>query len=127
MSSAPSSPGAADAAQAARIDRRRADRRRLERRRAARAQTGPWRDLHQPARFLAYLLIILSLILIYENAHFLIDKIFCVLLLFIFAAIIALLVNPLVDRIERMPLVRGNRGIAVLVMNAGLIVGLSII
>ena len=68
-------------------ERRRGERRRGDRR--APATTGAMlRNLFGPVRALVYLLIALSLLLIYENARFLVDRIASVLLLFVFAAII---------------------------------------
>lgn len=96
-----------------------AERRVRDRRR--RTEATRWRDLHHPARLLVYLLIVLVLIAIYVEARFIVDKIFNVLLLFVFSAIIAMLLNPLVDAVQRIPALRGRRGLAVLVTN-GLVV-----
>ena len=97
-------------------ERRRGERRGADRRALA-TPVAMLRELHGPLRVLVYLLIALSLILIYENARFLVDRIASVLLLFIFAAIIAMLLNPLVDAIQQVEFFRERRGLAVLAMN----------
>jgi predicted PurR-regulated permease PerM len=118
-----------DAAREPQANRRRGNRRRAERRGPDHGQTAAgerfWRDLHRPARVLVYLVIALVLIGIYQQAQFLVAKIFGVLLLFLFAAIIAMLLNPLVDRIEQVSFLRGRRGLAVLVTNLILILALA--
>jgi len=91
------------------------ERRLRDRRRGADAAR--WRDLHRPVRVLIYLLIALAFIGIYSQAHFIVDKFFGVLLLFIFSAIIAMLLTPLVDRVQRISILRGHRSIAVLLVN----------
>jgi predicted PurR-regulated permease PerM len=78
-------------------------------------------DLYRPLRALVYLLIGVALFQIYRDAQFLVTTIIGVLLLFVFAAIIAMLLTPLVDRIERVGPWRGHRGIAVLILNFALI------
>ncbi len=107
-------------------ERRRADRRLAERRRSrVQAPTGPWSDLHRPLRTLLFLLIAAVLIQIYRESEFIAGKVFDVLLLFVFAAIIALLLTPLVDRVQRARLLRGSRSLAVLVVNLALLVLLA--
>ncbi len=73
---------------------------------------------------LVWLAIILALIWICEGAAFILVHVFNVLLLFIFAGIIALILTPLVDRMERVPPFRGHRSITVLLIY---IVGLAIV
>jgi predicted PurR-regulated permease PerM len=75
----------------------------------------------QPIRVLVYVLIALGAIEIYHQAEFIFVHIFNVVLLFIFASIISLLLTPLIDRLEHTRMVRGRRGIAVLVVNLGLL------
>jgi predicted PurR-regulated permease PerM len=67
-------------------------------------------------RALVWMLIALVGILIYRELDFLITRVFAVLLLFVFAAIIALLLTPLVDRIERLPFFAVHRVFAVLLL-----------
>jgi predicted PurR-regulated permease PerM len=75
-----------------------------------------WNQLERPVRILVYLLIALSIVLIYHQTEFLVVHIFNVLLLFVFAAIIALLLNPVVDRMEKLAPFRRRRFLAVLVL-----------
>jgi predicted PurR-regulated permease PerM len=82
-------------------------------------------DLYRPARVLLYLLIGVALFQIYRDAEFLVNTIFGVMLLFVFAAIIAMLLTPLVDRIEKVGPWRGHRGIAVLFLNFTLILAVA--
>jgi predicted PurR-regulated permease PerM len=116
--SAEASKQAAGAAPVPIRDRRLKDRRR-------KTEAARWRDLLRPARALAYLLIVLVLIAIYIEARFIVDKIFNVFLLFIFSAIIAMLMNPLVDALQRIPALRGRRGLAVLTLNLLVVVVLG--
>lgn len=72
-----------------------------------------WRRLEQPVRILVYLLIALSIVLIYHQSEYLVVRLINVLLLFLFAAIIALLLTPLIDQMERLVLFKGRRIFAV--------------
>ena len=95
------------------------DRRQRERREASdhrnSAVTRTWDDLHAPVRVLVLLLIALVLLTLYHDAEYLLTRVFGVLLLFLFAAIVAMLVNLLVDRLTRVSAIR--RGMAVLLVN----------
>ncbi len=71
-----------------------------------------------------WLAIILALIWIFEGAAFILVHIFNVLLLFVFAGIVALILTPLVDWMERTRPFRGHRPIAVLLIYA---VGIAIV
>ena len=75
-----------------------------------------WRSLEQPVRILVYLLIALSLVMLYHQSVYLVEHLFNVLLLFLFAAIIALLLTPLIDRLEMFMLFKGRRTLAVLLV-----------
>src|ERR671927_140407 len=77
---------------------------------------GAGNQLEGPGRTLVLLLIALSLVLIYYPTQVFVVHVFNVLLLFVFAAIIALLLNPVVDRMERLRPFRGRRFLAVLVL-----------
>jgi predicted PurR-regulated permease PerM len=100
------------------IERRRINRRKAQRGKAEAAMpTGPWSDLHRPLRTLVYVLIAAVLIQIYHQTEYIAAKVFDVLLLFLFAAIVAMLLTPLVDRIEEHPLLRNRRALAVLILN----------
>jgi len=102
------------------------DRRRGSRRREDHAgEPRFWRDLHRPVRALVYVLILLALIEIYHQAAFIVDQVFGVILLFVFAAIIAMLITPLVDALERTRPLKGRRGLAVLTLNIILVVALG--
>ena len=101
-------------------DRRRGDRRRgdVPRRVATEpARRASWSDLHGPVRTLVYALIALSLVLLYQQTEFFVSRVFGVLLLFVFAAIVAMLLNPLVDAIAALEGMRHHRGMAVLAVN----------
>jgi predicted PurR-regulated permease PerM len=87
--------------------------------------TGPWSDLHRPLRWLIFLLIAAVLFQIYHQSEFIAGKIFNVLLLFVFAAIIALLLTPLVDKVQTVPGFEKRRSLAVLVVNLTLLLLLS--
>jgi predicted PurR-regulated permease PerM len=73
---------------------------------------------------LVWLAIILALIWIFEGAAFILVHIFNVLLLFVFAGIVALILTPLVDWMERTRPFRGHPPIAVLLIYA---VGIAIV
>jgi predicted PurR-regulated permease PerM len=84
-----------------------------------------WSDLYRPVRVLVYLLIAVCLFQLYQDARYLIETALGVLLLFVFAAIIAMLLTPLVDGLEHLGPLRGRRGIAVIVLNGALILVLA--
>ena len=75
-------------------------------------------------RALVWLAIILAVIWIFEGAAFILVHVFNVLLLFIFAGIVALILTPLVDAMERVRPFRGRRSFTVLLIYA---VGLAIV
>lgn len=75
-------------------------------------------------RVLVWLAIVLALIWIFEGAAFILVHVFNVLLLFIFAGIVALILTPLVDRMERVRPFRGHRAFTVLLIYA---VGIAIV
>jgi predicted PurR-regulated permease PerM len=84
-----------------------------------------WSDLYGPVRVLVYLLILVALFQIYTFAQFVVNTVLGVLILFLFAAIIAMLMTPLVDRVEAMGPLKGRRGIAVGVVNGAIILVLA--
>ena len=86
------------------------------------ARTVKWESVPQPIRILAYMLIALVAVEIYHQAEFIFIHVFNVVLLFIFASIIALLLTPVIDRLEHTRWLNGRRGVAVLIVNAGLLV-----
>lgn len=73
---------------------------------------------------LVWLAIILALIWIFEGAAFILVHIFNVLLLFVFGGIIALILTPVVDMMERVAPFRRHRSFAVLLIY---IVGIAIV
>lgn len=83
----------------------------------ATVRTIRWESVPQPVRVLVYVLIALGAIEIYHQANFIFVHVFNVVLLFIFAAIITLLLTPLIDRLEHSRPINGRRGIAVLIVN----------
>jgi predicted PurR-regulated permease PerM len=89
--------------------------------------TRAWRHLERPVRILVYLLIALAVAMLYHQTEFLVGHLFNVLLLFVFAAIIALLLTPVIDRMEMLTIFKGRRAIAVLLLYVviiGLVAGL---
>jgi predicted PurR-regulated permease PerM len=92
--------------------------------------TRAWRHLERPVRILVYLLIVLTLVMLYHQTEYLVVHLFNVVLLFVFAAIIALLLTPLIDRMEMLPLFKGQRVFAVLlvyVVIIGVIAGVLVL
>jgi predicted PurR-regulated permease PerM len=75
-----------------------------------------WRHLERPVRILVYLLIALSVVMLYNQSEYLVVHLFNVLLLFVFAAIIALLLTPVIDRMEALPIFKGRRVVAVILL-----------
>ena len=89
-----------------------------------------WRRLERPVQILVYLLIALSAVMLYHQSEYLVVHIFNVFLLFVFAAIIALLLTPVIDSMERLTVFKGRRVFAVLliyVVIIGIIAGLIVL
>ncbi|HEV1997590.1 MAG TPA: AI-2E family transporter [Candidatus Dormibacteraeota bacterium] len=86
------------------------------------ARTVKWESVPQPVRVLVYVFTALGAIEVYHRADYIFAHVFNVVLLFIFASIITLLLTPAIDRLEHTRLVRGRRGIAVLIVNLVLLV-----
>lgn len=72
--------------------------------------------LERPLRVLIYLLIALAIVELYRQASTLVLQLTNIGLIFMFAAVVAMLVTPIVDRVQGISLLRGNRGVAVLVL-----------
>ena len=72
--------------------------------------------LERPIRILIYLLIALAVAELYQLASGLILRLLNIGLVFMFAAVIAMLLTPVVDRLEQLPLIRGRRELAVLAL-----------
>src|ERR1700682_4144248 len=72
--------------------------------------------LARPLRILIYLLIVLAIVELYRQASTLVLQLTNIGLIFMFAAVIAMLVTPVVNRIKVLPILRGHRGAAVLVL-----------
>jgi predicted PurR-regulated permease PerM len=92
--------------------------------------TRAWRHLERPVRILVYLLIALSLVMLYHQTEYLVVHLFNVFLLFAFAAIIALLLTPVIDLMERVTIFKGRRVFAVLLLYVviiSLVVGLMVL
>src|SRR5947209_17809467 len=75
-----------------------------------------WRHLERPVRILVYVLIPLSVVMLYHQSEYLVVHLFNVFLLFVFAAIIALLLTPVIDVMERLAIFKGRRVFAVLLL-----------
>src|ERR1700730_18779191 len=78
--------------------------------------TRAWRHLERPVRILVFLLIALTAVMLYHQSEYLIVHLFNVVLLFIFAGIIALLLTPVIDRMEMLAMFKGRLVVAVLVL-----------
>src|SRR5438552_12015123 len=89
--------------------------------------TRAWRHLERPVRILVYVLIALTLVMLFHQSQYLVVHLFDVLLLFVFAAIIALLLTPVIDRMEMLAVFKGRRVFAVVLLYVviiGLVAGL---
>jgi predicted PurR-regulated permease PerM len=84
-----------------------------------------WSGLVRPVRVLVWLLIALVLVLIYHFAEYIVARVFDIVLLFVFAGVVVLLLNPLVDALVALPLFRGRRAPAVLLLVALLLAALA--
>ncbi len=78
--------------------------------------------LVRPLRLLIYLLIVLAIVELYRQASTLVLQLTNIVLIFMFAAIVAMLVTPIVDRIQQLPLLGRNRGVAVLVLYGAIVI-----
>jgi predicted PurR-regulated permease PerM len=78
--------------------------------------------LVRPLRLLIYLLIVLAIVELYRQASTLVLQLTNIGLIFMFAAIVAMLVTPIVDRIQGLPVLRGHRGAAVLVLYGAIVI-----
>jgi predicted PurR-regulated permease PerM len=78
--------------------------------------------LARPLRVLIYLLIVLAIVELYRQASTLVLQLTNIGLIFMFAAVVAMLVTPIVDRIQGLPLLRGHRGAAVLVLYGAIVI-----
>src|SRR5438876_12316001 len=78
--------------------------------------TRAWRHLERPVRILVYVLIALTLVMLFHQSEYLVVHLFNVSLLFVVAAIIALLLTPVIDRIEALPIFKGHRVVAVVLL-----------
>ena len=78
--------------------------------------------LARPLRILIYLLIVLAIVELYRQASTLVLQLTNIGLIFMFAAVVAMLVTPIVDRIQGLPVLRGHRGAAVLVLYGAIVI-----
>src|ERR1700737_1044156 len=89
-----------------------------------------WRHLERPIQILVYLLIALSAVMLFHQSEYLVIPPFNIFLLFVFAAIIALLLTPVIDRMEQVALFKGRRVFAVLLLYVviiGVVAGLIVL
>jgi predicted PurR-regulated permease PerM len=82
--------------------------------------------LARPLKILVYLLIVLAVVELYRQASTLVLQLTNIALIFMFAAVVAMLLTPVVDWIEALPLFRGRRGMAVLVLYSAAVVVLGL-
>ena len=71
-------------------------------------------NLRRPLTVLVYLLLALVVVDLYHQAFFVFIQVWSILLIFVFASVIAMLLTPVIDRIEALPPFRRRRGLAVL-------------
>jgi predicted PurR-regulated permease PerM len=87
-----------------------------------------WQE--RPVKVLIWLLIAVAVVVLFQEAAFVVTHVFNVLLLFIFAALIALLLTPVVDRMQRIRPFRNHRGLAVLslyILGVAIVVGVVVL
>src|SRR5690242_10256695 len=89
---------------------------------AAAARQRDFTALARPLRWLIYLLIVLAIVELYRQASALVLQLTNIGLIFMFAAVIAMLLTPIVDGIQRLPIFRGHRGAAVLVLYGAIVI-----
>ncbi|HWW09066.1 MAG TPA: AI-2E family transporter [Candidatus Acidoferrales bacterium] len=82
----------------------------------AEARLTVWQRLGRPIQALVWVGIAAGVIVIYNGASGLFGHLFSVILLFIFAAVIALLLTPVIDFMQRASLFRSHRSVAVLAL-----------
>lgn len=75
-----------------------------------------WQRLYGPTRVLVWLLIGLAVVSLYHGAEFLIVHVFSVALLFVFATVLALVLTPVIDCMQRVPPFRSHRAVSVLTL-----------
>src|SRR5579872_747488 len=78
--------------------------------------------LVRPLRLLIYLLIVLAIVELYRQASTLVLQLTNIGLIFMFAAVVAMLATTIVDKIQGLPVLRGHRGAAVLVLYGAIII-----
>lgn len=83
-------------------------------------------NLARPLRLLVYLLIALAVVELYRQASTLVLQLTNIGLIFMFAAVIAMLVTPIVDRVQTLPLLSGHRGLAVLLLYGAILIALGL-
>jgi predicted PurR-regulated permease PerM len=89
-------------------------------------QARDFANLARPLRVLIYLLIALAIVELYRQASTLVLQLTNIGLIFMFAAVIAMLVTPIVDRVQGRPLLRGHRGTAVLLLYGAILLLLGV-
>ena len=89
---------------------------------AAAVRQRDFTGLARPLRWLIYLLIVLAIVELYRQASALVLQLTNIGLIFMFAAAVAMLVTPIVDRIQQLPIFRGHRGAAVLVLYGAIVI-----
>src|SRR5581483_11440860 len=78
--------------------------------------------LARPLKLLIYLVIVLAIVELYRQASTLVLQLTNIGLIFMFAAVIAMLVTPVVDSIQRVPFFRSHRGAAVLLLYGAIVI-----
>jgi predicted PurR-regulated permease PerM len=75
-----------------------------------------WHSLGRPLQVVAWLVAAAAVVVTYNGASGLIGHVFNVVLLFLFATIVALILNPVVDLLQRVPGLRSHRALATLML-----------
>ncbi len=78
--------------------------------------------LARPLKLLVYLLIVLAIVELYRQASTLVVQLTNIGLIFMFAAVVAMLVTPIVDSIQRAPFLRTHRAAAVLGLYGAIVI-----
>ena len=93
--------------------------------RAAAPPGNPWSRLYRPIEVLVWLVIVLAVVSVYHGAEYLVVHLFSVAVLFVFAAVLALVLTPVVDHLQRVPPFRAHRAVAVLALYASFLGALA--
>jgi predicted PurR-regulated permease PerM len=83
-------------------------------------------SLARPLRILIVIGIVLGVVELYRQASTLVLQITNIVLIFVFAAVFAMLVTPIVDWMQNLPVLRARRGLAVLVLYGVIVIVIGV-